>query len=42
MTLNYWKIVEGYPKLNGVVGGSKPGCEIFSPLNRKKYTKDDN
>ena len=30
MTLNYWMTVERYLNLNRGVGGSIPGCEIFS------------
>jgi hypothetical protein len=36
MTLNYWMIVERYPKLNGVVDGLIPNFEIFSLLDQKK------
>ena len=36
MTLNYWIIVERYPKPNGVVGGSIPNFEIFSLLLTEK------
>ena len=35
MTLNYKMIVKRCPKLNGVVGGSKPDPVIFSLLDRK-------
>ena len=34
MTLNYWMIVERYPNLKEEVGGSIPGCEISSLLDR--------
>jgi hypothetical protein len=36
MTLNYWRVVERYPKLNGVVGGPILVCEIFSLLDEKR------
>ena len=35
MTLNYQMTVERYPNMNGGVGGSIPGYEIFSLLDRK-------
>jgi hypothetical protein len=36
MTLNYWMIVERYPKPNGMVGGSIPGgSETFSLIDGK-------
>jgi len=34
MTLNYWMIVERYPNLKDEVGGSIPGFEIVSLLDR--------
>ena len=34
-TLKYWMMVERYPNLKEEVGGSIPGCEISSLLNRK-------
>ena len=34
MTLNYWMMVETYPNLKKEVGGSIPGCEISSLLDR--------
>ena len=34
MTLNYWMMVERYPNLKEEVGGSIPGCEISSLLDR--------
>ena len=33
-TLNYWMMVERYPNLKEEVGGSIPGCEISSLLDR--------
>ena len=33
-TLNYWVMVERYPNLKEEVGGSIPGCEISSLLDR--------
>ena len=35
MTRNYRVMVERYPNLNEDVGGSIPGCEISSLLDRK-------
>jgi hypothetical protein len=35
MTLNYWMMVERYPNLKEEVGGSIPGREISSPLDKK-------
>jgi hypothetical protein len=35
MTLNYRMMVERYPNLKEGVGGSIPGCEISSLLDRK-------
>ena len=35
MTLNYWRLVERYPRSNGVVGNLIPSCEIFSLLDKK-------
>ena len=35
MTLNYRVMVEGYPNLKEEVGGSNPGCEISSLLDKK-------
>jgi hypothetical protein len=35
MTLNYWMTVERYPNLKEEVGGSIPGFEISSPLDKK-------
>jgi hypothetical protein len=35
MTLNYWMIVERYPNLKEEVGGSIPGCEISSLLDKR-------
>ena len=35
MTLNYWMMVERYPNLKDEVGGSIPGCEISSLLDKK-------
>jgi hypothetical protein len=34
MTLNYWMMVERYANLKEEVGGSNPGCEISSLLDR--------
>ena len=34
MTLNYWMMVERYPNLKEKVGGSIPGCEISSLLDK--------
>ena len=34
-TLNYWMLVERYPNLKEEVGGSIPGCEISSLLDKK-------
>ena len=34
MTLNYWKMVKRYHDLKEEVGGSIPGCEISSLLDR--------
>jgi hypothetical protein len=34
MTLNYWMMVERYPKLKEEVGGSIPGRRISSPLDK--------
>ena len=34
-TLNYWMMVERYPNLKEEVGGSIPGSEISSLLDRK-------
>ena len=42
MTLNYWRVVERYPKSNGVVGGSNHGCEIFPLLDEKHVKKNKN
>ena len=33
-TLNYWMMVERYPNLKEEVGGSIPGCETSSLLDR--------
>jgi len=41
MTLNYWMIVERYPKLNGVVDGSISNFEIFSLLDQKRKKKEE-
>ena len=35
MTLNYWIMMERYPNLKEEVGGSIPGYEISSLLDRK-------
>ena len=35
ITLNYRVMLEGYPNLKEEVGGSNPGCEISSLLDRK-------
>ena len=35
MILSYQTIVERYPYLNGAVGASLPGCEIFSLLDKR-------
>jgi hypothetical protein len=37
MTLNYWIIVERFPKPNEVVGGSISGRKIFSWENYTTY-----
>ena len=34
MTLNYWMMVERYPNLKEEVGGSIPGHEISSLLDK--------
>ena len=34
-TLNYWMMVERHPNVKEEVGGSIPGCEISSILDRK-------
>ena len=34
MTLNYWMMVERYPNLKEEVGGSIPGSEISSLLDK--------
>ena len=33
-TLHYWMMAERYPSLKEEVGGSIPGCEITSLLDR--------
>jgi hypothetical protein len=35
MTLSYLMMVEGFPNLKKEVGGSNPGCDIFSLLDGK-------
>jgi hypothetical protein len=39
MTLNYRMIVERYPNLKDEVGGSIPGSETSSLLDRKKLAR---
>ena len=35
VTLNYWMMVERHPNLKEEIGGSIPGCEISSLLDKK-------